>query len=389
MKKFIFILFILFILLFGVKNIAPNIVCYAEDDLTDKLSDEVNEQINSLDIDEYEEIYEKYSNLEDGNLKSLIKKIIAGDYVLSFENIFGSLSNLVTSSIKNIYPYIISIIVLSVLLLFFKNFHFKHNESLSNIIFYIIFSGIVISIVMLSSSKITSTINTLKGIQNQVEVVSPILLALIIAVGGTNSASIYRPSIIMFAGSFIELFMVLVVPVFTTIIVSAILGNLSNEAKLSKMGDFSSSLYKTIVSFVFTIFIGFLSIQGITASTFDGVSIKTAKFAIRSYVPIVGGYLSDGFEIFRAGSVLIKNSLGVVAIIILFGFIIEEVISLCIIMLSLKFAASIVEPITDSRVSKLLFCVSKAFTILISALLIISLMYFIIIILLVSTANIF
>ena len=43
------------------------------------------------------------------------------------------------------------------------------------------------------------------------------------------------------------------------------------------------------------------------AGSFDGISIRATKFAIKSYIPIIGGYLSDGLDFIVLSSILRKD----------------------------------------------------------------------------------
>jgi hypothetical protein len=69
---------------------------------------------------------------------------------------------------------------------------------------------------------------------------------------------------------------------------------------------------------LFFSFFAFLSVQGIVVSVSDSVSMRLSKFALSKYVPIIGGYLSDGFNYLIAGSIVIKNAIGITAIYLLF-----------------------------------------------------------------------
>lgn len=389
MKKVFPIIFLVALFFLPAKAVGRCLA--APSDLDTKLSDEVQTQIDEMDLSDFENLYEesKNSSFEDLDLRELVSKLVNGEYVISFNNIFGSLGEFLKSGFTRILPLISLILVLALLSVFISNLQFSRNNSIKNIIFYLIFAGIVSIVISIAVVELSDVTKILGRIQKQVEIVSPILLSLIVAIGGTSSAAIYEPSILMFAGTILEIFIAIVTPIFTICFVSNILGNMTDSTRLTKLESFASGFFKTVIGFVFTIFVGFLSIQGITASTVDGVSVKTAKYAIKNYVPIIGGYLSEGFEIFRAGSVLIKNSVGVVAIILLFGSVFAEIVSLVVVMLSFKLLAALTEPIAESRISKLLSGVSKSFQLLLVTLLIVTFMYFFIILLMISTANIF
>ena len=138
---------------------------------------------------------------------------------------------------------------------------------------------------------------------------------------------------------------------------------------------------------MFSIFMSFVTVQGITGATLDSVAVGTAKFALSSYIPILGGYLSDGFDLVLASCVLIKNSIGLSVLIILICLILVPLLEIIIFMLGLKAVAAIIEPVTDNRMSELVAKMSDNLMPLILAILGISFMFFIMIMLIIYTCN--
>ena len=138
-----------------------------------------------------------------------------------------------------------------------------------------------------------------------------------------------------------------------------------------------------------TFFFTFLTIQGISAGSFDGVSVKTAKYAIKNYVPIVGGYLSDGFNLIMSSSILIKNAVGVAGLFLLFATIIIPVVKIAIFSLGMKLSSAIIEPISDSRMTDFVYTVGKNMGFLVATILCVSFMYLIAIALIICTGNAF
>ena len=130
-----------------------------------------------------------------------------------------------------------------------------------------------------------------------------------------------------------------------------------------------------------------MAVQGITASVYDGVSVRTAKFAISKYVPVIGGYLSDGLNLVISGSVLVKNAVGTTAIVLLFLSVIPTVVQILMLVLSLHFAGAVIEPLGDSRMSSLVSALAKNLTLLVSVVLAIAFLYFIFLLLIICTGN--
>jgi len=59
-----------------------------------------------------------------------------------------------------------------------------------------------------------------------------------------------------------------------------------------------------------TLFVGLLSVQSLVASTADELTLKTAKFLIGNFVPVVGGALSDAFATAQGCLGLVKAAVG-------------------------------------------------------------------------------
>ena len=52
----------------------------------------------------------------------------------------------------------------------------------------------------------------------------------------------------------------------------------------------------------------------------------TVLFVLSGYVPILGGYLSQGFDLISAGCVLIKNSIGMIGIIAVLYLVLKPIL---------------------------------------------------------------
>ena len=94
--------------------------------------------------------------------------------------------------------------------------------------------------------------------------------------------------------------------------------------------------------------------QGITSATYDGIARRAVKYAIGNGIPIVGGFLSGGFDLAVAGSVLIKNALGSMGIAMLLFVLFEPMLLLISVNLLMRLVAAITQPFGDSRVSDFL-----------------------------------
>ena len=234
---------------------------------------------------------------------------------------------------------------------------------------------------------VKSVTDMLGSLKRQADMFFPLLLTLMTAIGAGSSVNVYRPAVLIFASGIVNLITVIAVPLFLISLIFTAVGNLSSAVKLKEMSSFFSTVSKWILNTAFFLFMGFLSIQGITASVYDGISIRTTKFALSKYVPVIGGYLSEGFNLIIAGSVLIKNSLGLTAVILLLLTILPHVIQIALLSLTLRLTAAIAEPLGNNEISGVISGFGKNLNLLISMILGVGFLYFVFIMLIIATGN--
>ena len=374
----------------------PDIACAedeSEKELEKQLEDEIDKQLSNLDFQEIENVVAKLTETSkklfvSNSFVDKLKCVISGEYIEDSQSFFSAVLDIFWEGLKDYMPIIASIISISILGGMVSNLKpMTNGKSIGNIIHFVTY-GIVI--IFLGTSlvqiiKITTT--TLTTIKNMYDGIFPILLTLLTAVGGIVSVGIYQPAIALISNLVVSLITCVLLPMFIFSMVFSIVGNLSNNIKLDKFVSFLQSAFKWTIGLCFTIFLGFVSIQGVMAGAVDGLSIRTAKYAIKSYVPIVGGYVSDGLSIIMASSVLIKNAIGGVGLFLLLSTIISPVLNLVIFMFSLKFMSAIIEPIGDKKSANFISDLSKSLSLLVALLVAVAFMYLVLTGLIMCSAN--
>src|SRR5699024_3694959 len=141
-----------------------------------------------------------------------------------------------------------------------------------------------------------------------------------------------------------------------------------------------------IISIAFTIFIGILTIYGLS-SKIDGISIRTAKFAVDKFVPIVGGFLSDSVDAVIGSMTILKNGIGIVGLIMLVIIILAPLIKLTILLFIYTITGAIIEPIASKNITQFFNDISKTFLLILITMVSLGIMFFITITMVVDTGN--
>ncbi|MBR1746623.1 MAG: stage III sporulation protein AE [Clostridia bacterium] len=232
------------------------------------------------------------------------------------------------------------------------------------VICYCIVLAVIANLVARSIKEATSTFILMEKIS---EGCFPVLVTLVAALGGSASAAVFQPSVLIFGNVLLRLLTTVVTPLFLASFVFGLIGNLSDQLKLGRLSSAIRSGTTRIVGLVFGIFSTVLVAEGITGASVDGLAVRGAKFALSSYVPVVGGYLKDGFDVVLAGCLAVKNALGLCAVIILLVSVIVPVIRLLLLSICMKLTSGILEPVTDGKFCSALTCAGDSLNILVVA----------------------
>ena len=234
---------------------------------------------------------------------------------------------------------------------------------------------------------IGSCIAAVSSLRSQMQAVFPLLLTLMATSGGSVSVAVYRPAVLFLSEMIVNIIAGAVFPLAALICVLNMVGNMSKEIRLKNFSALFASIIKWLLGLSLTAFTVFLTIQGITSATYDGLSFKAAKYAISNTVPIIGGFLGSGFDLVIAGSVLIKNSIGSCGILLLLIVISAPLIKLAVFHLFIKLSAAVTEQVGDAGISEFLTTLSGTINYFTAGLLAVGFMYFITMLLMICSSN--
>ena len=389
--------FCILILIFSLVSVLfsdTKAVCLAESekDAEEILGENVDDNLENIDMSQLDKLLstltDYFKTLFGDDVANTAKEIIHGNYTGDFNEFFAVLLSGISKSVLDILPTILTIVAIAVLysLLggFTSGFIQKPTEKL---IYFATYSTMILIVMVEVGGVIKLTTDTITNVKTLMEGIFPILLTLTTLLGGVTSSAVFKPMMTTLV-TFITVFVSnIVIPMFIAAISFSIVGNLTKSVKLDKLTDFFKSSATYILGGVFGIFIAFLTFQGLTGGVIDSISVKTAKFAMQSYIPILGGYLSDGFDLMMASIVLIKNSIGVIGLLMLLSIIALPTVKIILLSLGLKLASGIIEPISDSKFSKMLSNISSNMTLLIISLVGVGFMFLLTVMMVIYTCN--
>ncbi len=193
----------------------------------------------------------------------------------------------------------------------------------------------------------------------------PMLTALLAAVGGTAGSVLYQPAVMAAAGSMTMLVSRVTMPVAVSVAMLTMVGSLSESLNVSKLCKLFRLVVEWTLGFGFTVFIGIMSVQGLSAAAVDGISIRTAKYAMDNFIPIVGGMFADTVDTLVGCSLLVKNALGSLGLILLMLKLLMPLMRTVAAMLLYRAAGALLQPMCNSPLCRAVGEYANVFTLLI------------------------
>ncbi|MEL7564235.1 MAG: stage III sporulation protein AE, partial [Dehalobacterium sp.] len=218
--------------------------------------------------------------------------------------------------------------------------------------------------------------------------IMPLLLSLLAAVGGITSAALIHPAMIAMLSFATFMIKTIVFPFIYFMAVLNIVSQISPNFKVSRLAGLFKDLSLALLGIVMTIFVGFLGMQGLAGSVADGLTVKAAKFAAGAFIPVVGRSLSEALDTVIGTSLILKNGIGILGVIVIFLLCAIPAIKIIAISLIYRIVAAVIQPFGDNQLSEALHSLANSFLLVFAAVASVGLMFFFIITITIGTGNI-
>ena len=106
-------------------------------------------------------------------------------------------------------------------------------------------------------------------------------------------------------------------------------------------------------------------------------------------MPVIGGYMSEGFNLIVSGGIAVKNALGYTALVLLLATLLPVVLQIAVFSLCLKLSAAVTEALGDKRMGDMLAGMSKTVTLTGGVMFGAGFLYFVFVLILMATGRVF
>ncbi len=355
----------------------------------------VEEQLRSGDVKSLEGQLNKYDSSE---LREILpefdpQKIIEDGTRGKFEfSPVGLMNRGLSYLLKEIYVnlhILIKLIVLTILCAVLKNLQ---TSFLSDSVGELAFFACYVVIVSILITGFNTALNLGKEIIDSMvafmQATIPVLITLMMSGGNITSAGIFQPILIMIVQVAATILKNVLIPLIFLSTVLSIVDNISDKVQVSRLAGLLKQVSAWCLGIILTVFIAVVSVQGSLGAVVDGVTGKTAKFAIGAFIPVAGKYLADAADAVIGCALLIKNAAGVAAMVGILAICLVPLLKIFAIMALYRLTCVLIEPLSEKRITNCINSISGSLTFVIGIVASVAFMFLISITAIISAGNI-
>lgn len=338
----------------------------------------MDSQLEKLNLDEIQEYIKESEVIEQVNIKTFLKDIISGNKtILDLFNKDG-IKVLLFDELKSSLKVASIIIVLALLSSVLKSLDNSFSSgTVSQIITYIIFITMVSLTLVGFKDVLEICNNTINSTVGLMKVIMPVLITLLVIIGFPVTSTVLNPIFIggvTFINIIFKKFLFVSIALDFAILV---VNNLSKSIKLKKLSLFIKQINLVSIGAMFTIYLGLVSMQGLYVKSIDNFAVKTTKYAIGNFIPVVGNFVSDSVDMLLSSSQLIKGVFGGIGLVLLVAICLIPIIKILSIIFVYKVSAIVVEPIGEDSISSFLNEVANLMIVMLACIIAITIMFFV------------
>lgn len=205
----------------------------------------------------------------------------------------------------------------------------------------------------------------------------PIFAAIVSVSGKPISAFLYHGMLLGVVQGFQLVCVQLLLPLVSIYLAISVTAAATDKMDVSALTKSLKSIVLWVLGFLLTVFVAILTIKSFVASSADSVSLRAGRFLIGSFIPVVGGAISDAFTVLQGSLGVVKSAVGAFGILAMLACLLPALLKLIGMLLMLKVAETGAGLLGLKQVGSLLSAVQFVITFLQSVLICYGMMFLI------------
>ncbi len=350
-------IFLLFLMCLPVTAFAQPDTYGGPEDIREQMQLAIDRQLEGLNVERWDEFIEEIQQqgnpaFQEGNARDLIKKIVTGEFSLNLRDFWIHITRIFYREVMANLGLMAKIIALAVVCGVLKNMQDSFQSvSAAEVAYFVCYMVVMLMVIHSIMSAMEIGRRAVDAMASFTQSFFPVLLALLVSVGGITSSALLNPTIGLLVGFMGMVLEYVMFPLILASVVIIMINHISDKVQLNRLSSLLKNVCEWALGLIFTVFVGALTVQGVMAASIDGISIRTAKFAVDTFVPVVGKMFAQAVDMVVNCSLLIKNAVGLMGLLVIASICLYPVLKILCVMAIYKLASAVLEPVTDKRIA--------------------------------------
>lgn len=324
----------------------------------------------------------------DQKMPSFMDMLLPGGEGFSIKSVLSAIVDFFIYEIRVNAKLLVTIVMLSIMSMVLETLQSAfESKQVSKVAYAIVYMVIIILAINSFSVAIGYAKEAIDNMIQFMMAMLPLLFTMLASMGNVVTVSVTHPLIVFMIHTVGAVIHTLVFPLLFFSAVLYLVNSLTGKYKLIQLADLLRKGAVGVLGVLLTTFLGVISVQGLTSSVTDGLTIRTAKYITGSFIPVVGKALADATDTVISASLLVKNAIGLVGVIIILFLCAFPALKILTLALIYKVTAAIMQPLGETPIVECLDAIGKSMIYVFAALASVGLMSFLAITVMLAAGN--
>ncbi len=315
------------------------------------LAEVLEDAMDDLNLDEIQQFLDATLGRSAGtySFRELMQLLMEGEFMAVFERGAAMLRSELFTELSANRKFMGQILVLAMVGAAFSGFSGIFGSGhVSETGFYVVYLLIMTFLAASFFASVTIASDVLASLLRFMQVVLPAYFLAVAAAGGALTSAAVCGFTLGAVGVVQSVCSGLLVPLIRVYMMMVLAGNLYKEDMLSRFTDLLGHGIRWAVKTMFGLIVGFHLIQGLILPQVDALKNASAMRFLQ-VIPGVGAGAGAVTQVVMGSGILIKNAVGVAAMVILALLAAVPMIKMAVLMALYYLAAAVMQPVCDKR----------------------------------------
>lgn len=317
------------------------------------------EMLEEMDFYEIEQVLDEFFAEENVDFETLVMDFMSGD-TMDFKEFAGQCLSLAAGEFKQSQNEVAAILILAISAAIFSvlsDVFDKHGiADISFLVIYLLFCMLILR----SFDRMSQTAcDVVLHVCEFMKALLPAYFLSVTVTGASSTASVFYPFILGVIEIVVMGIQQIILPMIEVYMLLAMMNSVQKEEFITKLVELLENGVHWLLKTFLAVVCGFQLIQGMITPMVDSFKNTTFSKTV-SAIPGVGNTAGAVADMFLGSALLVKNGIGVAAMVVLVFICVTPLIKLGICTFMYKLIAAFIQPVSDKRMTACVDSASKA-----------------------------